>query len=63
MKGRKRTKETDMGGLLVNTMPAINLFSQCLLKASNTKLHQFQEDKLTTNAYKVSLWYTVSVFD
>jgi hypothetical protein len=45
MKGRKKMEETDMGGLLVNTMPVTSVFSQCLLKASNTKVHQLQEDK------------------
>ena len=35
-KGRMKMQETDMEGLLVNTMPAVNVFSQCLLKASNT---------------------------
>ena len=36
---------TDMGGLLVNTIPAKSVFSQCLLKASNRKHDQFQEVK------------------
>ena len=44
-KGRKKTPETGMGGLLANTMPAASVFSQCLLKAGNTKHDQFQEDK------------------
>jgi hypothetical protein len=38
-------QETDMGGLLVNTIPAKSVFSQCLLKASNRKHDQFQEVK------------------
>jgi hypothetical protein len=38
-------QETGMEGLQVNTTPAACVFSQCLLKASNTKHDQFQEDE------------------
>lgn len=38
-------QETDMGGLLVNTMPVSKCIFHCLLKASNTKHDQFQEVK------------------
>ena len=44
-KGRKKMQETDMGGLLVNTIPAKSVFSQCLLKASNRKHDKFKEVK------------------
>jgi hypothetical protein len=40
-KGRKKKQETDMGGLLVNTTPAVSVFSQCLLKASNRRHDEF----------------------
>jgi hypothetical protein len=40
----ERCNKADMGGLLVNTMPAMSTyFSQCLLKARNRKHDQFQE--------------------
>jgi hypothetical protein len=44
-KGRKKMQEIEMGKLLANTMPAMSIFSQCLLKVSNRKHGQFQEDK------------------
>jgi hypothetical protein len=38
-------QETDMGGMLVNTMSAASVFSQYLLKGSNRKHEQFQKVK------------------
>jgi hypothetical protein len=35
-KGRMKMQETDMEGQLVNTMAAVSVFLQCLLKTSNT---------------------------
>ena len=55
-------QETDMGGPLVNTMPAASVFSQYLLKGSNTKHDQLQEYVcMATAPYMVSLCFTVSV--
>lgn len=60
-KGRKNMQETNMRGLLVNTMAAL-YFLSAFLKASNTKHEQFQEIK-DHKSYMVSLWYPISLFD
>jgi hypothetical protein len=45
-KGRKKMGETEMRGLLANTMPLSKCgFFQLILKANNTKHNQFQEVK------------------
>lgn len=44
-KAERRYKRQNMRELLANTMPASKSISQCLLKASNTKHDQVQEDK------------------
>lgn len=41
--GSKKVQETEYGGLLVNTMPGMSVFSQCLLKANKTKYDQFRK--------------------